>query len=75
VSSKVKIALAQISLDDEPESNLGKTLTCIDGAASKGADLILFPESQFSPYFPVCQARREQVFDDPGQPLDQRDAG
>jgi beta-ureidopropionase len=52
MKSRVKIALAQISMHDDPSLNLVKTLHCIDDAAAQGAELIVFPESQFSPYFP-----------------------
>jgi predicted amidohydrolase len=46
------ISLAQIGMDEDPRRNLDKTLVSMEQAASEGARLIVFPESQFSPYFP-----------------------
>jgi predicted amidohydrolase len=46
------MALAQYSLDEDPDKNLSKALATIDEAVSRGFDLLVFPESQFSPYFP-----------------------
>ncbi|MEN8210104.1 MAG: carbon-nitrogen hydrolase family protein [Thermodesulfobacteriota bacterium] len=48
----MKIALAQSVISSEIEENLQKSLDCMDIASSKGADLICFPEVQFSPFFP-----------------------
>jgi N-carbamoylputrescine amidase len=50
--SNVRIALAQIGIDADPHKNLVKALALMDEAASRGAGLIVFPESQFAPYFP-----------------------
>lgn len=46
----MKLAMAQMSMTDNIEENYIKTLRMINLA--KGADLIFFPEIQFSPFFP-----------------------
>lgn len=48
----MKLALAQIRVSENMENNLKKALSFIRDAAAKGADLILFPEVQLSPFFP-----------------------
>jgi beta-ureidopropionase len=65
----MRIALAQMSMDEEMPANLEKTLSCMREAARKGADLVCFPEIQFSPFFPQCPggdaARYVARIDDP----------
>jgi predicted amidohydrolase len=46
----MKLAMAQMSMTDNREKNLQKTLDFIDRA--KGCDLLFFPEIQLSPFFP-----------------------
>jgi len=53
----MKLALAQIRISENMESNLRKALKFIRDAAEKGADLILFPEVQLSPFFPQYEGR------------------
>lgn len=48
----MKIAIAQMRLSEDMAANLNKTLEKIEAAAAQGADLILFPEIQLSPFFP-----------------------
>ena len=51
----MKLAMAQISMTENIEDNLCKTLSCIEQA--KGCDLIFFPEIQLSPFFPQYEKR------------------
>lgn len=48
----MKIAIAQMRLSEDMAANLNKTMEKIEAAAAQGADLILFPEIQLSPFFP-----------------------
>ena len=48
----VKVALIQMSMQDEIDLNLNKSLDMLEQAAAKGAALIVFPELQLSPFFP-----------------------
>lgn len=48
----MKIAMAQMRMSADMTANLNQTLKCIEEAAAQGADLILFPEIQLSPFFP-----------------------
>lgn len=48
----IKIALAQIKISEDMNSNLEKTLQLIEDASKNGAQLICFPELQLSPFFP-----------------------
>jgi len=48
----MKIALVQPVLSESIEANLNKALISMDEAASQGAELVCFPEIQFSPFFP-----------------------
>lgn len=50
----MKLAMAQISLSNDIESNYLKTLECIK--QSKGCDLLFFPEVQLTPFFPQFRA-------------------
>ena len=53
----MKIALAQMSMAQDMEQNYIKTLALIKEAAGKGAELIMFPEVQLSPFFPQYEGR------------------
>ena len=46
----MKLAMAQMSMDGNPDHNLRKTIKYIGDAAQVEADLIFFPELQFSPF-------------------------
>ena len=48
----MRIAMAQMKMDNSTEHNLNKTIAFMRGAMRKGADLIIFPELQLSPFFP-----------------------
>ena len=51
----MKIALAQLKIDVDMEVNSKKSTDFIEKAVSMGAELICFPELQFSPFFPQHQ--------------------
>lgn len=53
----MRIALAQMSMSANIEDNYQKTIGFVKEAAEKGADLILFPEIQLSPFFPQYESR------------------
>lgn len=57
----MRIALAQMKLSSDIESNLEKTLSVIKTASKNGADLISFPEIHLTPFFP--QYEHEDVHD------------
>jgi predicted amidohydrolase len=48
----MKIALLQLKIEDRIGANLEAGLKAMREAASNGAEMIIFPELQFSPYFP-----------------------
>jgi len=48
----MRMALIQMGMEEVPEANLDKALVCIREAAKIGAELVCFPEIQFSPFFP-----------------------
>ena len=48
----MRIAMAQMKMDNSTEHNLNKTIAFMRGAMRKGVDLIIFPELQLSPFFP-----------------------
>jgi len=48
----MKLALYQMIMSDSIQDNFHKSLNAIEEAAKQGADLILFPEIQFCPFFP-----------------------
>ena len=50
-----KIALVQLKIGRKVELNLGKTLKALEDAAENDAQLVCFPEIQFSPFFPQYQ--------------------
>lgn len=53
----MKIALAQMKMTSDMESNYRKSIELIHKAAKKGADLIAFPEIQLTPFFPQYEGR------------------
>jgi predicted amidohydrolase len=55
----MKIAMAQISLSNNIESNYQKTLQYIE--ASKGCDLLFFPEVQLTPFFPQYELKDLEI--------------
>lgn len=48
----MKLALCQMRMSESAEENLEKSLAFIREAAQSGADMIVFPEIQLSPFFP-----------------------
>lgn len=48
----MKLALAQMRMSEAPEENLAASLDFIDRAAKNGAGLVIFPELQFTKFFP-----------------------
>ena len=48
----MKLALCQMRMTQSAEENLEKSLSVIREAAVNGADMIVFPEIQLSPFFP-----------------------
>jgi len=48
----MRIALAQMSMEESIAANLDKAMGAMTNAARCGAKLVCFPEIQFSPFFP-----------------------
>lgn len=53
----MKIALAQMRMEEKMERNLERSISLIEEAASKEADLICFPEIQMSLFFPQYEKK------------------
>ena len=53
----MKLALAQMRMAETMDENLCEALRLIQMAGKQGADLILFPEIQLSPFFPQYAGR------------------
>jgi predicted amidohydrolase len=53
----LKLAMAQMRMTADVAENLKKTLRLMERAKAAGADLILFPEVQLSPFFPQYENR------------------
>ena len=53
----MKIALFQSVVCDDMQANAVKALDAMDIAITSGADVISFPELQFSPFFPQYPGR------------------
>ena len=58
----MRIAMAQMKMDNSTEHNLNKTIAFMRGAMRKGADLIIFPELQLSPFFPKYSNQNASSF-------------
>lgn len=48
----MKLAFAQMKMGSSIEQNLAKSIAFMERAAAAGAELILFPELQLTPFFP-----------------------
>ncbi len=48
----MRLAMCQMSMSAERTENLERSLAAVREAAARGADLVLFPELQLSPFFP-----------------------
>ena len=53
----MKLAMAQMQMEDSTDRNLTKTIRYMEQAAVAGADLIFFPEVQLTPFFPQYEKR------------------
>ncbi len=51
----MRLALAQMNMNNDSEMNLRKALSIMEEAAVNKADMIFFPELQFTPFFPQYQ--------------------
>lgn len=58
----MKIALAQMKMDSDMESNYKKSIHLIKKAAQTGADMICFPEIQLTPFFPQYEACDASIY-------------
>ena len=58
----MKIALVQMRMHADMEENYQKSVRFIRDAAEKGADLIVFPEIQLTPFFPQYADRDASVY-------------
>ncbi len=58
--ARVQLGLIQLSCSTDPQSNLRKTLTAIEGAAARGANIICTQELFRSQYF--CQTEDHECF-------------
>lgn len=64
------IALAQQLLPDNPHDAFQQGLNTIKDAANAGADLVVFPELSFTPFYPRIPAEeREDVVTDLAEPV------
>ncbi|MFQ9081954.1 MAG: nitrilase-related carbon-nitrogen hydrolase [Bifidobacterium bifidum] len=48
----MRLAMAQMAMTDNIDENADRALAYYDQAGEAGADLLFFPEIQFSPFFP-----------------------
>lgn len=53
----MRLAMAQMHMQDSMESNLSTSVRFLEEAKANGADLVLFPEVQLSPFFPQYEKR------------------
>ncbi len=58
----MKIAAAQMSMSEDMEQNLKKSIDALKKAKKMGADLILYPEIQLSPFFPQYEKRSAERY-------------
>lgn len=54
---KLRLAMAQMRMSASVEDNLNRTLSWMEEANAAGADMIFFPEVQFSPFFPQYEGQ------------------
>ena len=57
----MKLALCQMHPNAQMQDNLEQSLQCIREASKNGADLILFPEVQLTPFFRSIRVRMHPV--------------
>lgn len=53
----MRLAMAQMAMTDNIDENADRALAYYDQAGEAGADLLFFPEIQFSPFFPQYENR------------------
>ena len=53
----MKLAMAQMRMDRDIQKNIDKSVAFIEEAARKGADLVFFPEVQFTDFFAKVEGR------------------
>ena len=58
----LKIALAQMKMADDKETNYTKAVSLIRHAADDGCNLICFPEIQLTPFFPQYEKRDSKSY-------------
>ena len=58
----MKLALVQMSMTESMDENYQKSLQLYEKAADLGADLVLFPEIQLTPFFPQYEGRDASGF-------------
>lgn len=51
----MRLALVQMKMNNDSETNLRTALSAMEEAAANKADMIFFPELQFTPFFPQYQ--------------------
>ena len=51
-----------MSMLEDLEANVEKSLELLEAAAAKGAHVVIFPELQFSPFFPQYENRRASIY-------------
>ncbi|MGI6204442.1 MAG: carbon-nitrogen hydrolase family protein [Anaerovoracaceae bacterium] len=61
----MKIALAQMKMTADAQENLQHSLGLLRQAAERGADLIMYPEVQLSPFFAQFEKSDERAIKDP----------
>ena len=58
----MKLALAQMKMNSDMESNYNKSMRLVRAASEQGADLICFPEIQLTPFFPQYAKRDASAY-------------
>ncbi|MDD4088810.1 MAG: carbon-nitrogen hydrolase family protein, partial [Tissierellia bacterium] len=58
----MKLGMVQMSMKENLEDNLQKTLYYCDKAKEKDCDLLFFPEVQLTPFFPQYEKRNVENF-------------
>lgn len=58
----MKLALAQMKMTSDIESNYNKSMQLIRDASAQGAELICFPEIQLTPFFPQYEKLDTDIY-------------
>jgi predicted amidohydrolase len=58
----MKIAAAQMSMSEDMEKNYQKSIEAVEKAKRMGADIIVYPEIQLSPFFPQYEKRDADMY-------------